>query len=73
MTDLGEMNKILGIQVTRDCKAGTLKIAQSAYIDKILAHFNMADANLVATPLSKNILYCICGAKSEPIYITTST
>src|SRR5882724_3739303 len=55
MTDLGEMKKILGIQVIRDRKAGTLKIAQSAYIDKILARFNMTDANPVATPLPKNI------------------
>ena len=55
MTDLGEMKKILGIQVIRDRKAGTLKIAQSAYIDKILACFNMAEAKLVTTPLPKNI------------------
>jgi hypothetical protein len=55
MTDLGEMKKILGIQVIRDRKAGTLKIAQSAYIDKILARFNMAEAKPVTTPLSKNI------------------
>ena len=35
MTDLGEMKKILGIQVVRDQQAGTLKILQSTYIDKI--------------------------------------
>ena len=39
MTDLGEMKKILGIQVIRDHEAGTLQIVQSAYIDKILACF----------------------------------
>ena len=39
MMDLGEMKKILGIQVVWDQQAGTLKILQSAYIDKILAHF----------------------------------
>ena len=55
MTDLGEMKKILGIQVIRDCKSRTLKIPQSAYIDKILVHFNMANVNLVATPLPENI------------------
>ena len=55
MTDLVEMKKILGIPVIRDHKAGTLKIAQSTYIDKILVCFNMANANLVATPLPKNI------------------
>ena len=36
MTDLDEMKKILGIQVIRDHEAGTLKIVQSSYIDKIL-------------------------------------
>jgi len=55
MTDLGEMKKILGIQVIRDRKARTLKITQGAYIDKILARFNMVDANPVTTPLPKNI------------------
>ena len=55
MTDLGEMKKILGIQVIWDRKAGTLKIVQSAYIDKILVHFNMAEAKPVTTPLPKNI------------------
>jgi len=52
---LGEMKKILGIQVIRDHKARTLKITQGAYIDKILACFNMVDANPVTTPLPKNI------------------
>ena len=55
MTDLGEMKKILGIQVVRDRQASTLKILQSAYLDKILACFNMADVNPVSTPLSKSV------------------
>ena len=52
---LGEMKKILGIQVIQDRKAGTLKIMQGAYIDKILACFNMPEVNLVSTLLPKNI------------------
>src|SRR6266481_8785273 len=55
MTDLGEMKKILGIQVIQDCEASTLKIMQGAYIDKILTRFNMAEVNPVSTPLPKNI------------------
>ena len=55
MMDLGEMKKILGIQVIWDQQAGTLKILQSTYIDKILMHFNMANVNPVLTPLSKNV------------------
>ena len=51
------MKKILGIQVIRDHKAQTLKITQGAYIEKILAHFNMVDVNPVATPLPKNIKF----------------
>ena len=54
MMDLGEMKKILGIQVIWDRQAGTPKTLQSTYINKILVHFNMADVNPVSTPLSKN-------------------
>src|SRR6266481_5526223 len=55
MTDLGKMKKILSIQVIWDCKASTLKIMQSTYIDKILPCFNMAEVNPVSTLLPKNI------------------
>ena len=37
MTDLGEMNKILGIRVERDRDKGLLKIFQGPYIHVILA------------------------------------
>ncbi len=69
MTDLGEMKKILGIQVIRDRKAGTLKIMQGAYIDKILARFNiiMAKANPVSTPLPKNIKLDDIQAQTEDL------
>src|SRR6266481_1545909 len=54
MTDLGEMKKILGIQVIQDRKAGTL-IMQGAYIDKILMRFNMAEVN----PVSQYQPHCL--------------
>jgi Reverse transcriptase (RNA-dependent DNA polymerase) len=55
MTDLGEMKKILGLRVERNCEEGTLKILQGLYIDIVLARFHMQDANPVSTPLSKTV------------------
>ena len=54
MTDLGEMKKILGLRVQRDREHGTLNISQGPYIEIILARFNMQDANIVSTPLSRS-------------------
>jgi hypothetical protein len=54
ITDLGKMTKILGMRVERDREQGTLKISQAAYIDIILARFNMQDAKPVSTPLNRN-------------------
>ena len=36
MTDLGKMEKILGIRVERDWAKGTLEISQGPYIDTVL-------------------------------------
>lgn len=55
MTDLGEMEKILGLRVERNREDGTLKISQGPYIDVLLARFHMQDANPVSTPLSKSV------------------
>lgn len=51
MTDLGPMEKILGIKVERDQQARTIRISQGAYIDTVLNRFGMEDANvLIQTP-----------------------
>ena len=39
--DLGEPTKILGMKLTRDRKAGTLKLDQEHYIQETLAKFGM--------------------------------
>ena len=41
MEDLGELHKILGMEITRDRVARTLKISQSQYIKKLLVKFNV--------------------------------
>ena len=50
MTDMGEVSRILGMELTRDYDEGTLAITQTAYVDIILELFGMQDANAAHTP-----------------------
>ena len=50
MTGIGEVNRILGMEVTRDYDEGALAITQTVYVDNILERFGMQDANAAHTP-----------------------
>src|ERR1700675_5121664 len=50
--DLGPLQHILGIQVTRDRKLCTITLNQTAYIRSILTRFGMQNSAPVSTPLS---------------------
>ena len=50
MTDMGEVSRTLGMEVTRHCDEGTFAIRQTAYIDNILERFGMQDANASHSP-----------------------
>ena len=50
MTDMGEVSRILGMEVTRDYDEGTFAITQTAYVDNILERFGMQNANAAHTP-----------------------
>eukprot|EP00961_Rhodomonas_salina_P196486 2651693-Rhodomonas_salina.4 len=54
-TDEGEVTEYLGCNVVRDRAAKTLHLRQSAYIQKILAHHGMTDANQVKTPMELGV------------------
>jgi len=43
MTDLGPVNWLLEIKVTRDFEVCTLSLSQTSYIDSILQRFNFTD------------------------------
>ena len=55
ITDLGEPNKLVGIEITRDKENGTLTISQTKYIEAILEKYGLENANSVSTPLHPNI------------------
>ncbi|GBE90151.1 hypothetical protein SCP_1801750 [Sparassis crispa] len=66
MSDLGEMHWILGIEVRRDRDARTLSLSQCAYIDMILARFNLQDAKSLTTPLDPGTVLSIHQCPSTP-------
>jgi hypothetical protein len=49
--DLGELHWLLGIGVQQDRAARTISFSQKAYIETILHHFNLQDANPVSMSL----------------------
>ena len=51
MTDLGPVNWLLGIKVTRDLAARTLSLSQTSYIDSILQYFNFTDLKPYSMPM----------------------
>ena len=51
MKDLGEAKKILGVELIRDRRNGTLILSQQNYIRKVLERFEMGKAKSVQTPL----------------------
>lgn len=52
MKDLGAATRILGMDIVRDRKEGTLKLSQEGYLKKVLRTFRMEDAKSVITPVS---------------------
>ena len=50
MKDLGPAKQILGTKISRDRSAGTLKISQELYIEKVLSRFGINDAKTRTTP-----------------------
>lgn len=55
--DLGEVNLILGIRVTRNRQAGTISLDQRPYLERVLERFGMTDCNPRSTPLPPGIQF----------------
>ena len=53
MKDLGEASFVLGIEIHRDRSRQLLGLSQRAYIDRILARFNMQDCKGGDVPMVK--------------------
>jgi hypothetical protein len=51
MTDLGEVSWLLGLDIQRDRTMHTISIGQQAFIDTILARFNLTNARPLSMPM----------------------
>jgi hypothetical protein len=51
MTDLGEIDSYLGVQIKHDRSTKRLEIDQSRYVLEIISHFGLSDTNPARTPL----------------------
>jgi len=67
ITDLGELNWLLGLKVTRDRTAHTITLSQKAYIDTIVEHFHMGDAKNMQTPMEPSLTLSV---DQGPVTIT---
>ncbi|GBE87024.1 hypothetical protein SCP_1002700 [Sparassis crispa] len=57
VTDLGEPQKIVGIEIERDREAGKIQISQQHYIESILKRYQLENANAVGMPLDPNVAF----------------
>ena len=55
MTDMGAAKQILGMKIYKDRKNRTLTLSQVDYVEKVLQHFSMENANVVSTPLPSHL------------------
>jgi len=53
MKDMGEASYVLGIQILRDRRKGTLGLSQKTYIENVLKRYNMQNCNAAPTPIVK--------------------
>lgn len=53
MKDMGELQWVLGMSVTRDRAHRTMELNQTAFVDQILDKFGLANSNSCVTPMDK--------------------
>ena len=53
--DLGKARKVLGMEIHRNSKNGTIRLTQTEYIEKLLTRFEMSDAKTADSPFPHNL------------------
>ena len=51
MKDLGAASRILGMDIIREKRKGTLKVLQAKYLQKVLETLNMTGSKVVVNPI----------------------
>ena len=71
MTDLGEVNYLLGMSIKRDRESRTLTISQPNYLDKVLKKFGMENCKPVCTPFEPGRKFQQLAPSDEPFDVQT--
>jgi len=66
ISDLGEIKWLLGLEVKYNKAARTLSISQSVYVDKLVEHFGLNDANTISTPFEPGTILSSDQSSSTP-------
>ena len=66
LIDLGPVNWLLGIKITRNRAKKTISLSQKSYIDTILKRFGLEDAKAYATPMVPGTTYSKSDCPSTP-------
>jgi hypothetical protein len=55
LVDLGPINWLLGVSVTRDLQKRTISLSQETYINQVVTRFGLEDAKATSTPMEPSV------------------
>jgi len=70
LVDLGNINWLLGVSVTRNLKDKTISLGQQAYVEQILACFGLTDAHPDVTSMESGADYHFDSPSVSPTLLT---
>ena len=70
LIDLGDINWLLGVSVTRNFEDKTISLGQQAYVEQILARFDLSDARPDVTPMEPGADYHFDSPSVSPTLLT---
>ncbi len=72
LVDLGDINWLLGVSVTRNFEDNTISLGQQAYVEQILARFGLTDARPDVTPMEPGADYHFDSPSVSPTLLTAT-
>jgi len=70
LVDLGDINWLLGVSVTRNLKDKTISLGQQAYVEQIVTCFGLSDARPDVTPMEPSADYHFDSPSVSPMLLS---
>lgn len=58
--DLGEIKRIIKMDIMRNCKSSEMFLSQSSFLSKMVEHFRILDAKTINTSLGHHVIFLLC-------------